>query len=108
MSDTGMSYNDGNWHGWNGCICPLHPNTVIDAIWYDPIKCTVGLTESILAYEPCAKYPYRLAWGHVVAFRVTKEHKEPREWTMYVRNDNGVTWDDGNASEVIKVREVTE
>ena len=28
MSD----YNDGNWHGWNGGECPVHPKSVVSGI----------------------------------------------------------------------------
>ena len=69
-------YNDGNWHGWNGGKCPVHQNSEID--WM------------LRSGKPQAsdRYAVRRSWAHfgtdsdIVAFRVTKVHREPREWWL--------------------------
>ena len=33
IENTMTDYNDGNWHGWNGGECPVHPKSVVDAVW---------------------------------------------------------------------------
>lgn len=70
-------YNDGKWHGWNGGECPVHPETVVE----------------VLLRSGCEDGPANVVdWDHkydpVIAFRVIKEHKEPREiylkeWSQY-------------------------
>ena len=76
MSD----YNDGKWHGWNGGECPVHPKSVVEAIWHDPNKNTAGFQPERTAYEDEGP---RLAWSHVVKFRVIREYIEPRECWSY-------------------------
>lgn len=70
------NYNDGKWHGWNGGECPVHPETVVE------VACGDGLARGeAKAHEP---------WGEgegtqpIIAFRVIKEHKEPREWFGWI------------------------
>ena len=70
-------YNDGKWHGWNGGECPVHPKSVVEAIWHDPNKNTAGFQPERTAYEDEGP---RLAWSHVVKFRVVREYYEPREF----------------------------
>ena len=68
-------YNDGRWHGWNGGECPVHPETVVDAILMDGSR-PWGCGNSVA---------YDLDWDHgpgekdIIAFRVVKEYREPRE-----------------------------
>jgi hypothetical protein len=26
-------YNDGNWHGWQGGDCPVHPKSEVEGFW---------------------------------------------------------------------------
>lgn len=66
-----VNYNDGHWHGWNGGECPVHPETVVEAQWINRgnlRKQTEKANEFI--------------WGNheyqTVAFRVIKEHRDPR------------------------------
>ena len=33
MIERGVDYNDGNWHGWNGGECPVHPDSEIAVKW---------------------------------------------------------------------------
>jgi hypothetical protein len=63
-----VDYNDGNWWGWNGGECPesVHPSS-----W-------VQVVEQHGADETVAK---NIGWrGLFGAFRVTKVHREPREF----------------------------
>ena len=71
------NYNDGLWHGWNGGECPVHPKTVVDAVWHDPLRSTAGL---FVAREASQENSPRIAWSHVVKFRVIREHREPKVW----------------------------
>lgn len=90
-------YNDGKWHGWNGGERPVHPDSVIEAAYGDGIE------------EDRAK---GFAWSHregnsynLVAFRVTKEHKELREWWI---DEITCLAHDKPFHGTIHVREVTE
>ena len=65
-------YNDGKWHWWNGGDCPVHPLSVVEAVWHDPNRNTAGM----IGPRPAVG----LAWSHVVKFRVVKEHREPKVW----------------------------
>ena len=74
MSD----YNDGNWHAWNGGECPVHPKTVVKACFE--------------AQKSFAQKAGDFNWGlsavPITAFKVVKEHKEPREfWIVPERFD---------------------
>jgi len=63
-------YSDGNWHGWNGGDCPVHPNTVVEVTWSDGDN---------WSGEACLN-----VWNVVQLFRVVKRHKEPREFWIDV------------------------
>lgn len=76
-------YNDGKWHGWNGGECPVHPETVVEVVLRDE-------TNTNRKYDdfssPTAKagrvshecWENREGFRQVIAFRVIKEHREPR------------------------------
>lgn len=69
-------YNDGNWHIWNGGECPVHPKSIVEAVWHDQRMERAGM------YSPRpakVENELTLAWAHVVKFRVVKEYREPRE-----------------------------
>lgn len=72
--ETSTNYNDGKWHGWNGGECPVHPETVVEYVY---ISETVPILDDDAAKHIRwdKKYPHP-----VIAFRVIKEHLEPREW----------------------------
>ena len=67
------NYNDGSWWGWNGGECPVHPETVVEIQHAN--------REQIEACD--VRWTKKNFSGDVVAFRVIKEHKEPREVWMY-------------------------
>jgi hypothetical protein len=82
-------YNDGKWHGWNGGECPVHPRSTVEPIWLEGRQ---GKGSLILEAE-------RVSWGGKfdvpVAFRVIKEHREPRKWWL-------IEWGDGEKTTAIR------
>jgi hypothetical protein len=105
MTDT--NYNDGKWHGWNGGECPVHPETLVDIV--DEEGETFSDHKAGAAdWERCDMFV------PIIAFRVTKEHKEPREWLIAVNARGGVVDSDAadsvffkaNYPDAIHVREV--
>lgn len=62
-------YNDGKWHVWNGGECPVHSRSVVEVLHAEK-----GILDERAAGV--------ILWDHkdLIAFRVVKEHKEPREW----------------------------
>ena len=66
------NYNDGAWHGWNGGECPVHPKSMVEAVWHDPNQETTGIRKGPALGG---------AWhSQIVKFRVVKEYREPREF----------------------------
>lgn len=67
-----MKYKVGKWYGWNGGECPVHPETVVMLISKGSV-----VNEIKAGWDD---------WHHthgdenIVAFRIIKEYKEPREW----------------------------
>lgn len=73
LTSGATNYNDGRWYGWNGGECPVHPETIVEVI----IVAGAG-------GERRDRKAETFAWGlypdhNIVAFRVIKEYKEPRE-----------------------------
>ena len=68
------SYNDGNWHGWNGGECPVHPKSIGDITYADGV---VYKSVKLGQYD----------WNFPLMFRVVKEYREPREFWIAGRND---------------------
>ena len=62
-------YNDGKWHGWNGGECPVHPKSEVQVLHSD----NGILNERRAGIEEWSS-------EYIIAFRVTKPHKEPREF----------------------------
>ncbi len=81
------NYNDGKWHGWNGGECPVHPMTIVAAIYGGE---TPDVPETRLdGVIRLAGQFQSSCWNHdeiisirskIIAFRVVKEHREPREF----------------------------
>lgn len=69
-----MDYSDVNWHSWDSVECPVHPKSVIQAVYNNEhlaaSKISVGCVE---------KEAGMVAFGnqHIVAFRVIKPYVEP-------------------------------
>ncbi len=71
------NYNDGKWHGWNGGECPVHPLSEVEAVCTSIAPSGFGRASWKVAGE--------IDWAsgvpsNVIAFRVVKEHREPREF----------------------------
>ena len=67
-------YNDGNWHGWNGGECPVHPESVIDAVW----PSTMDDKKSYRDARKAKDFPWIVGGAWVpFLFRVTKPYVEP-------------------------------
>lgn len=100
------NYNDGNWYGWNGGECPVHPETVVEVVYSNWASTGIKTITD----------PARMAsWGggdlNLIAFRVIKEHKEPREFWIRA----GFAFEgcekhklDNWSGEIIHVKEVLE
>lgn len=78
------NYNDGKWHGWNGGECPVHHETLVDVIMDN------GHRETDKAREWDWNNDEEI-YANVVAFRVVKEYREPREFWVNVY-DNEMWW----------------
>lgn len=75
-----MNYNDGKWHGWGGGECPVHPETVVETKDLD------GYEEEV--NSGAVNWDHGFGCNDIVAFRVIKEHKEPREfWIVKAPNE---------------------
>ena len=67
-------YRDGEWWGWNGGECPVHPNDTVALVIDDDGKAVFAGSGA----------PHGWSWnaskkqGPIIAFRVTKRHREPR------------------------------
>lgn len=112
------NYNDGLWYGHNGGECPVHPETVVEVAFLTIAGSFLDDNGQVAANI--------IAWdgndvGRPVAFRVIKEHKEPREfWCvmshMFGSEDKAKTFLDElneehpgmNFGKVFHVREVLE
>lgn len=101
-------YNDGNWHGWNGGECPVHPKSEIDAKWITRDGCFAADDGRIALINN---------WKTPCLFRVTKPYVEPREFWIVETDGTTLTFqNEGLAKEyardfgfyVIHVREVIE
>lgn len=97
------NYNDGNWWGWNGGECPVHPKTRVEVVYYeDAIPDPVWLDQD-------AAGDFNWQSDTIIAFRVTREHREPREWWVNVFDDDTISCFPNAYKERIaqvKVREV--
>ena len=99
-----IDYNDGNWHGWNGGECPVHPETEVEAIFGD------GSGSGNAVPADCYSWD---RW-HPIAFRVVKPYREPREFWMHQQSQ--VAYDSEESAirnnykghDIIHVREVIE
>lgn len=90
--------NDGKWHGWNGGECPVHPESVVQVMTYG------GSSGEATARD----WDWKCNLAPIIAFRVIKEYKGPREFWVFV-NGHGDTRVSGTWREdAIHVREVIE
>ena len=106
------NYKPNVWYGWNGGECPVHPKTKVEGIWFCHRTKTTGSYNGIADNTEWDIDPKD---SNIVAFRVTKEYRKPREFWIVGGCE---AWDDeaeahaslarlGN-KEIIHVREVLE
>jgi len=100
------NYNDGNWHGWIGGECPVHPKSLVEWVHVCELdEWSLGVQEKMEAGQ--------LGFSEeIIAFRVVKEYREPREFWVDLGSMRSF-WDHGIAKscangQLIHVREVTE
>lgn len=104
------SYNDGKWHGWaKREKPPLHDLTRIERVYINGAGQIMDDSKSgsnTSVGSTC--------WDNdlnpnsvILAFRVTKEYKEPREFWLVELDDNTTIALDSNVGDCIHVREVT-
>jgi hypothetical protein len=69
-------YNDGNWHGWNGGECPVHPDSEVEAVYHTISAPVAGLR---CDRRQARQFVWDAPVTSIIAFRVTKPYREPRE-----------------------------
>jgi hypothetical protein len=75
----GENYNDGKWHGWNGGPCPVHQQSIVETVW----RFKDGdIREAKDIGRAGSMAFFGNEHGELIAFRVVKEHREPREWWL--------------------------
>ncbi len=77
------NYNDGKWHGWNGGECPVHPESEVEAV-YTRSEIFKGIVSDVAKAFSWEDSEYSLG---LVAFRVVKEHREQKEYTIDPRKN---------------------
>ena len=92
-------YNDGKWHGWNGGECPVHRRSEVECSYTD----RKSITSSAGSFPWDATNVDRPA-----AFRVIKQHREPREFWIWTDSSGKQHAVDYNAPGAVKFREVLE
>ena len=87
-------FNDGEWHGWNGGDCPVHPDSVVQTQLADETRLDV-IEETADCFFPAANLDWesKCARYSIIAFRVVTPYVEPvkplERWVIYSR---GVPW----------------
>ncbi len=76
-------YNDGKWHGWNGGECPVHPQTIVDVVYFANAAFGNKITNAAMKAN---QVTWESQMAPVIAFRVVKPYREPRviwvnEWS---------------------------
>lgn len=85
------NYNDGKWHGWNGGECPVHPNTKVEVVYLEPVSV---VTLATLRSDTASNFSWKDEDAPIVAFRVLREHKEPRGgWVLVSPYGGGMRLD---------------
>lgn len=75
------NYNDGKWHGWNGGECPVNDDSIVEGVYLldgEPAPET-PVTDRAAHFD----WPYHAA-NTLIAFRVVKEYREPRDRWAYL------------------------
>ena len=81
-----MKYETNVWYGWNGGECPVHPETVVE-VQFDTDR-------DVEKAEHWGWQHHYEGWGSdIIAFRILKEHKEPREVWLIETDGNPKLFD---------------
>lgn len=102
-------YNDGNWHNWGEGFDaqggPVHEKSEVEVF---------GVQKSQGPFHQACPAGH-VVWPWVKVFRVTKAHREPREFWIIVDGDDYIYTslesaeaDKQEGEEIIHVREVLE
>ena len=95
-------YNDGGWHGWNGGARPVHAQTIVEAVWLSggPFRSEKREAKDFVWDAPVSG---------IIAFRVVKEYREPREFWVFPGGRDVLTAKPAvGGDHYIHVREVVE
>ena len=89
------NYNDGKWHNAAGTMWPVHENTMAERIWV-PNTGDFGRID----FGTVGGMDWASEDGRTTAFRVVKEHLEPRRcWTLgphkFDTSDEAMNFRDG-------------
>jgi hypothetical protein len=78
-------YTEGQWYGWNGGECPVHPETTVDVV-----------AETSEGYATLYDRDFACVWYwssndkySIIAFRVVKHHVEPKVIWVNEYDKNG-------------------
>ena len=66
-------YNDGNWHGWNGGECPVHPLSLVEVRFVDGDRTHFRQTDTAGEHV----WEWTDDYDDSVVFRVVKPYVEP-------------------------------
>ena len=93
-----MKYETNVWYGWNGGECPVHPETVVQVQMANETREQVE-EESPSSAHCAGVWSWDWDWACddvafcIIAFRIVKERKVPREvWMKW--NERGGYWSD--------------
>ena len=94
------NYNDGKWHGWNGGECPVDVDTIVEGMY---LRNDMPAPES-----PVTDRAGHFDWEYeaantLIAFRVVKEHREQKEYTIDPRKN--IIWY-SSEDDLVHVKEV--
>lgn len=81
-------YNDGEWHGWNGGECPVHPKSRVQWTRFTGIG-SFGVSHEGECRADDAYWESTTPGGHLTGFRVIEEYREPREWWVNEYHSGG-------------------
>jgi hypothetical protein len=98
-----VNYNDGSWHRWGGgAKCPVHERTLVEVAYID----SDGDPDEV--EMDAGQWMWNSTIEIILAFRVTKEYVEPRDfWIQPLDTGNGRIKDyNPGDSSFIHVREV--
>ena len=70
-------YNDGNWHGWNGGECPVHPLSLVEVRFVDGDRTHFRQTDTAGEHV----WEWTDDYDDIVVFRVVKPYVEPETRT---------------------------